>query len=153
MPDGRPGPDFRRGLEGEKRMRRLLSSVVAAAVAMVVLTTTVVMAQVSADHWLGGAVRIGTSTTICNGSAEGAIRWSSVNGSHEMCDGVGWRPFIASIPTVQLIVLPSVATTMNVDGTCGTAWCDGTPALFTVTNAGANTSGVIATGLTESTHF
>ena len=52
--------------------------------------------QISADFTSGGAVKIGPSTTTCNGSAEGALRWDTVNKNVEMCDGTGWKKVIAT---------------------------------------------------------
>ena len=53
-------------------------------------------AQISADYGgiNGGGVRIGQSTTTCNNSSIGSIRWNNVNKIHEFCDGVNWASMI-----------------------------------------------------------
>lgn len=47
-------------------------------------------AQISADHWNGGAVRVGPSSTVCGTGAEGAIRYNSVSNALEFCNGTAW---------------------------------------------------------------
>lgn len=54
------------------------------------LLPTQTYAQISADHWNGGAVRVGPSTTICDGNARGAIKYDSVAGILKFCDGSAW---------------------------------------------------------------
>lgn len=58
----------------------------------------------------GGAVVIGTSTTTCDSTIEGAIRYNSTDDMHEACDGTSWTAFImdgaaggASCPTAGLV--------------------------------------------------
>lgn len=49
------------------------------------------IAQISADFYTGGAVRIGASSTTCNGSALGGLRYSSAGGGKiELCNGSVW---------------------------------------------------------------
>lgn len=47
-------------------------------------------AYAQAEFWNGGAIRVGTSTTVCDAAAEGAIRYSSSNTTVELCDGTTW---------------------------------------------------------------
>lgn len=54
-------------------------------------------AQISADHWLGGAVRVGPSSTPCDTSATGAIRFDSHSLVLKYCDGATWRTVGATI--------------------------------------------------------
>lgn len=49
------------------------------------------LAQISADHWLGGAVRVGPSTTTCDTLATGSIRFDSATLNLKFCDGTAWR--------------------------------------------------------------
>lgn len=55
-------------------------------------------AQISADHWLGGAIRIGPSISACDNTSntEGALRWNGTEKTFEMCDGTEWKKIIAS---------------------------------------------------------
>ena len=53
-------------------------------------------AQMSASSWGQGGIRIGTSTTTCNSGAEGGIRYSSVTGSLEACNGTAWQSMVAN---------------------------------------------------------
>lgn len=52
-------------------------------------------AKISANH-KAGAVVVGPTSTSCDSTIEGALRWSSVDKTHEMCDGDTWRKIIAS---------------------------------------------------------
>lgn len=54
--------------------------------------------QISADFGgvNGGAVRVGQSSTPCTAGSAGALRWSSIDLTVEMCDGGQWRKIIAS---------------------------------------------------------
>ena len=65
-----------------------------------------VQAQVSADFSQGGTLRLGTSNTACDSSTRGAIRWSSIDRTIEMCDGTtSWRKIIGNI-TVPAVSSP-----------------------------------------------
>lgn len=57
-------------------------------------------AQISADHWNGGGVRIGPSTTVCDVAAEGAIRYNTTSDSIEFCNGVAWTTFVQTQSSV-----------------------------------------------------
>lgn len=48
-------------------------------------------AQVSAD-FSDGAVRLGVSTSTCDGDLEGAVRYNGDDGTVELCDGDEWTP-------------------------------------------------------------
>ncbi len=61
------------------------------------LLPTQTYAQISADHWNGGAVRVGPSTTICDGNAKGALRYDSTQNVLKFCDGGNWRTMGATI--------------------------------------------------------
>jgi len=48
-------------------------------------------AQMDADFSLGGAVRVGDSTTTCDADAEGAIRYDADGADTlDYCTGAGW---------------------------------------------------------------
>lgn len=48
------------------------------------------LAQVEANFWAGGGVRIGDSTTTCNASIEGSIRYNDTTNVHQFCNGTAW---------------------------------------------------------------
>lgn len=48
-------------------------------------------AQVSADHWNGGAVRVGPSATPCEPAVKGLIRYDDAQSVIKFCDGGNWR--------------------------------------------------------------
>lgn len=60
-----------------------------------VLSSGPTSAKISANH-KAGAVIVGPTTTDCDGSVEGGLRWSSADLTFEMCDGISWRKIIAS---------------------------------------------------------
>ncbi len=47
-------------------------------------------AQISSDTWGQGGIRVGDSTTTCNASAEGAIRYNDTTNVHQFCNGTAW---------------------------------------------------------------
>lgn len=57
-------------------------------------------AKISANH-KAGAVVVGPTSTSCDSTIEGALRWSSVDKTHEMCDGDTWRKIIATSVSVD----------------------------------------------------
>lgn len=44
----------------------------------------------------GGFIRPGASSSTCDGTTEGAIRWNTTDNVIEFCDGTTWRAFVAS---------------------------------------------------------
>lgn len=72
----------------------LFSSLAVCAMALFALPGNA-LAKISANH-KAGAVIVGPTTTSCDSSIEGALRWSSVEKTHEMCDGDTWRKIIAT---------------------------------------------------------
>lgn len=48
-------------------------------------------AQISADFWSGGGVRVGPSTTLCDSGTKGLIRYDDVQSLIKFCDGTVWR--------------------------------------------------------------
>lgn len=58
---------------------------------LLVLLAPCARAQISADHWNGGAVRVGPSMTACDAGATGAIRFDSGALNLKFCDGTAWR--------------------------------------------------------------
>ena len=53
-------------------------------------------AQMSANYKDGGGIVVGASTTNCDSTTEGGLRWSSSNTTFEMCDGSSWKKIIAT---------------------------------------------------------
>jgi hypothetical protein len=71
-------------------MRRIV--VVLALICLAFTLSAPVGAQISSNFGgaNGGAVIIGESTSICDGSIEGALRYESVSQNIEYCDGSNW---------------------------------------------------------------
>ena len=67
--------------------------------AFCLLVSSIAHAQVSADYWNGGAVRIGASTTTCDAAAEGAIRYNDTSNTMEFCNGVSWTALVQTQST------------------------------------------------------
>ncbi|MFZ6047408.1 hypothetical protein ACFW0H_14980 [Pseudomonas sp. CR3202] len=60
-------------------------------VALLALSPAPAQAQMESDFSIGGAVRVGWSTTTCNAAAAGAIRYNSGSGgSINFCNGSTW---------------------------------------------------------------
>ena len=99
-----------------------------------------------------GALRVGESTTTCDGDAEGAIRWNDTDGTFEMCDGDDWKLLVGQpsdvIPSepeedVGYFVVTSGNYWTRNDGTPSAAINSGVVALLNVnenclTNLNAN---------------
>jgi curli biogenesis system outer membrane secretion channel CsgG len=62
-------------------------------------------AQVSADFSGGGAVAIGTSTTACDGTTEGAIKYDDSENCISLCNGNAWD----CIPPTELTMYVTAA--------------------------------------------
>lgn len=62
-----------------------------------IIFTAGAQAQISADHWQGGAVRVGPSSTECDTNAAGAIRFDSGAYVLKYCDGTAWRTVGATV--------------------------------------------------------
>lgn len=54
-------------------------------------------AQVSADLWNGGGIRVGPSATPCDPSAKGLIRYDDAQSVMKFCDGGAWRALGATV--------------------------------------------------------
>jgi hypothetical protein len=63
-----------------------------AVILILLLISPIAHAQISSNFGgaNGGAVIIGESSTTCDGSIEGAIRYESISKKIEYCDGLGW---------------------------------------------------------------
>ena len=93
---------------------------------LLLLTPQTVVAQRSADHFLGGAVILGETASACNASQKQALRWSSASNTIEMCDGNStWRQIIATTGSdmpaapsrdIGYFVLSHNTTTGNIGG-------------------------------------
>lgn len=69
--------------------KTLIISVIAAFIPMKPL-----YAQISADLFSGGAIKIGPSTTTCDSNAKGAIRYNTTDDIMEFCNGAAWTAFV-----------------------------------------------------------
>lgn len=47
-------------------------------------------AELSADFYLGGAIILGESTTACDSTIAGALRYNDTDKVIELCDGTEW---------------------------------------------------------------
>ncbi len=90
---------------------------------LVVFSPLAVRAQLDADFRIGGGILVGPSTTTCDGTKTGGLRWSSANSTFEMCDGVSWQKISAStcdsapaffIFTDQSMLATSTLVTSNI---------------------------------------
>jgi hypothetical protein len=73
-------------------MRNKVFAAIAVVSALGFVPTAV--AQISSRHdgANGGAVVVGTSTTTCNGTVEGALRYNATSDVIEFCNGAAWTP-------------------------------------------------------------
>lgn len=90
-------------------LRNRVLFVISQSVVVVIFTVLPAYAQISADWSAGGAVVIGPSATMCDGTIEGAIRWSDSSNTIEMCDGFDWKKIVASSDTGTPSTPPSSA--------------------------------------------
>jgi hypothetical protein len=79
------------------------------------------VAQVDSDFSAGGGIKIGASTSACDGSTAGALRYNSGNGCIEFCGGATWE-------------------CINATGSC-----DGAPAPYNFTDISAAAQSVAQT--------
>ena len=56
-------------------------------------------AQIEADFSAGGGVKVGTSTSTCDGTSEGAIRYNNVSKEIQLCDGTSWEQIESTCDT------------------------------------------------------
>lgn len=77
--------------------RLVTRAVVACLLCAPVFFAASVHAQISADLWNGGGVRIGPSVTACGPSAKGLIRYDEAQSAMKFCDGGSWRALGATV--------------------------------------------------------
>ena len=70
---------------------------------------------ISAD-FRAGSIVIGQDTDSCTAGKAGAMRYNSVSGMHQFCNGLGWAGFTANPPSVLLGIIPSANLLMDVTG-------------------------------------
>jgi hypothetical protein len=82
---------------------------------MTLIHSSACFAQISfnAGGVNGGAVVVGASTTTCNASAQGGLRWSATNSCIEICNGTLWN---CTQLTVCGTILPTSFTFTNQSG-------------------------------------
>ncbi len=102
----------------------------------------------------GGAIRPGASTTTCDASANGSVRWSSANTCVELCNGTSWQCLLNQVClnstptaftwTTQINVATSTVISSNIVQITGATGCTlevgisgtgGTPELRTCTDS------------------
>lgn len=59
------------------------------------------LAQVETDFSSGGGMRVGSSTTTCNSSTWGAIRYNSTTNLLQFCNNSAWTDFSVSVNTID----------------------------------------------------
>jgi hypothetical protein len=96
----------------------------------------------------GGASAALSSTATCAAPADaGNVRYNSVSGKPEFCDGTAWTPFALSSPTGSLTISPASNYSMDVAGPCAGAACPyayGSWITFTVSNQGLSATSVLS---------
>lgn len=101
------------------------------------------------------------NTITCDGTTLGKVQFNTTSGLPEFCDGTGWRTFaLAPDNFPNLVLLPNLQTSMDVDGTdnkdpatCTGAMICGDEVTFTLQNMGAADSDPIAWSLSDGTYF
>ena len=116
-----------------------------------VVASSNVHAQVSADYSNGGAIVIGPSTSACDSSTEGGIRYSTTNQNIEFCDGTNWQTVTSSGNAVNLVLTPATSNTMDISSSGSPAY--GSYVTFTVENIGNVTSQSLSVVLSNQTNF
>ena len=101
----------------------------------------------------GGASGALSATATCASSTDaGNVRYDSVSGQPQFCNGTSWLPFSINTPGVNLVINPSNNNAMNVNGasnqdtvkcTVASGYICGSGVAFTVTNQGTTTSGTM----------
>lgn len=112
---------------------------------------------------IGGASAALAKTATCSGTSEaGNVRYNSISGLPEFCDGASWRPFTLASNNANLVITPSTSNAMNVDGlnnldsvncTLASTFACGAGTTFTVQNQGGAPSATLAISMTNSTNF
>lgn len=121
---------------------------VTAAVFLAVLPVGRVYAEGISADFRAGSVVIGQDTDSCTAGKAGAMRYNSVSGMHQFCNGLGWAGFTANPPSVLLGIIPSANLLMDVTGPGSPAY--GATETFKVKNFGTTTSSNLTVDLTES---
>ena len=103
------------------------------------------------------------TTAVCAAPADaGNIRYNTVTGQPEFCDGTGWRPFTLASNVANLVFTPTQENAMNVDGsnnldtttcTVPSGYSCGSAYTFTLQNQGGSPSAVVGVSLTNTTNF
>lgn len=75
--------------------------ILAIALGGAICTAIPARAQVDADFSAGGAIRVGTSTTTCNSSAWGAVRYNSTTNLLQFCNNSAWTNFTVGVNTID----------------------------------------------------
>lgn len=74
-------------------MRSIAPLIFACALALPIAAT----AQVEANFWTGGGVRVGISSTTCNSSIRGALRFNDTSKEIELCNGTVWTRIVNTV--------------------------------------------------------
>jgi hypothetical protein len=110
---------------------------------------------------VSGAAKAFDAGATCTVTADsGKVRYNTVTGQPEFCDGTTWRKFILANNAAFLLLNPSTVTNLNVDfATSATNSMGGfrhttiNSRTFTITNTGEVTSQAITTTLSNTTNF
>lgn len=131
-----------------KRLDFLKRGWMIAALCLVAVPAGHVLAQGLSADFRAGSVIIGPDNDPCTAGKVGAMRFNSVSGMHQFCNGLGWAGFTANPPSVLLGIIPSSNLLMDVNGPGSPAY--GATETFTVKNFGTTTSSNLTVDLTQS---
>ena len=108
----------------------------------------------------GAATGFDPAGTCVSMADAGKVRYNSVSGQPEFCNGTQWLPFTINTPGVNLVITPNNQNAMNVDGSSNqdTSTCTiasgmtcGASVTFTVTNQGTLNSAVPSIRIVQTT--
>jgi hypothetical protein len=111
----------------------------------------------------GGATSAFDPNATCTVPADaGKVRFNTVSGQPEFCDGTTWRGFTLASQVANLVFTPPQQNSMNVDGgnnldttacTVVSGYSCGAGYPFVLQNQGGGVSGTISVSLSNSTNF
>lgn len=87
-------------------------------------------AQMDSDFSVGGAIRIGSSTTGCNSTTKGGLRYNSTTDQFDYCNSTAWTAWLSSAPSCTIRSNNTNATNMTISCNAGE----------TMTGGGCNSS-------------
>jgi hypothetical protein len=95
----------------------------------------------------GSASALATDPTCTGAGDAGKIRYDTVSGQPQFCNGTSWQPFMLSSPVASMVVSPASDYAMNVTGPCSGGNCPfafSTWRTFTAQNQGNTATAVLS---------